>query len=155
MPNAERKSFKIEDAQIIFRNFAGKESQYNREGDRNFSVILDPDTAAQMDRDGWNVKQLNPREEGEEGAFYIPITVRFDNYPPKIVMLSSTARTLLDEDRVEVLDYTDILTVDLIANGSDWAVNGKTGTKAYLKTMFVTIDEDDLERKYAIDDGQV
>jgi hypothetical protein len=29
-----------------------------------------------------------------------------------------------------------------------WDVNGKTGVKAYLKTLFVTIDEDALELKY-------
>ncbi len=53
----------MEDARIIFRNFAGKEGMYNRDGDRNFCVILDPKLASQMAEDGWNIKILRVREE--------------------------------------------------------------------------------------------
>lgn len=145
---ADRKSFKIEDAQIIFRNFAGREGQYNQEGNRNFAVILEPDVAEEMAADGWNVKQLRPREEGEEGAFYIQVAVKFDVRPPRIVMLTPDSRTVLDEDTVEVLDSADIETVDLIATGYEWSVNGKSGVKAYLQSLFATLAVDDLERKY-------
>ena len=39
--------------------------------------------------------------------------------------------------------------MDLTLNPYAWEVNGKTGVKAYLKSIFVTIVEDDLDRKYA------
>jgi len=48
------------------------------------------------------------------------------------------------------LDWADIKTADLIARGYDWNVGGKSGTKAYLQSLFVTIEEDALERKYSI-----
>lgn len=148
------KTFMIEDARIIFRNFAGKEGQYNREGDRNFAVVLPEDVAIQMLADGWNVRYLEPREEGDLPTPYVSVAVSFKNRPPRVVMLTSTARTHLSEDTVEVLDWADIQKADLIARGFDWDVNGKQGTKAYLQSLFVTIEEDELERKYAINEGQ-
>lgn len=147
------KTFTVEDAQIIFRNFSGKEGQYNREGDRNFAVILGREVADAMAKDGWNVRFLEPREEGDEATPYIQVSVNFKNRPPRVVMISSSGRTPLSEDSVEVLDWADIQTVDLIARGYDWTVNGKSGTKAYLKSMFVTIAEDELERKYGINEA--
>lgn len=149
MPD-QLKQFMIEDAQLIFRNFSGKEGQYNREGDRNFSVILDPVTAEQMLKDGWNVKGLASREEGEPDTPYIQVTVNFKNKPPRIVTITSSGRTQLDENSVDVLDWAEIRVADLVCNGYDWVVGDKSGTKAYLKTLFVTIEEDELERKYAV-----
>lgn len=148
----EVKTFMIEDAQIIFRNFSGKEGMYNREGDKNFSVVLPDDLAAQMEADGWNVKYLKPREEDDTPTPYIQVAVNFANRPPRVVMITSTARTNLDDGAVAVLDWAEFRTVDMIGRAYDWVVNGKTGTKAYLQSLFVTIEEDALELKYAIND---
>ena len=141
----------IEGARILFRNFAGKEGQYNREGDRGFSVLLDDDVAKMMEADGWNVKYLKPRtdEEEENPQAYIQVTVGYRGRPPRIVMITSRGRTDLDESMVELLDWADIENADLILNPYSWDVNGKTGIKAYVKSLFVTIREDALERKYA------
>jgi len=151
----EAKTFMVEDARIIFRNFAGKEGQYNREGDRNFAVVLSDDVAVQMLEDGWNVKYLDARDEGDTDTPYISVAVNFKNRPPRVVLLTSTSRTQLNEDSVEVLDYADIKTVDLICRGYDWMVGDKSGTKAYIQSLFVTIEEDALERKYQINDPSI
>lgn len=144
----EAKTFMVEDAQLIFRNFSGKEGQYNRAGDRNFAVILDTKTASIMEKDGWNVKYLEPREEGDPPTPYISVTVSFKNRPPRVVMITSSGRTNLNEDSISVLDWADVQTADLIARAYEWEVNGKTGIKAYLQSLFITIEEDELERKY-------
>lgn len=149
---AEQKTIKIEDARLIFKNFAGKEGQYNEKGERNFAVVIDPESADQFAADGWNVRQRPPREEGDEPTFYIPVKVNFKNRPPRIVMITSAGRTHLDEDSVETLDWADIRLADLIIRGFEWEVNGKSGTKAYLQSLFVTIEEDELEQKYAMTD---
>lgn len=142
----------MEDARILFRNFDGKEGMYNREGDRNFCVLLDPGLAQEMEADGWNVKYLKVRddaEEGEEPQAYIQITVGYKGRPPRIVMITSRGRNDLGEDEIEVLDWVDIRQVDLIFRPYEWEVNGKRGIKAYLKSLFVTVEEDALELKYA------
>ena len=141
----------MEGVRIIFRNFAGKEGQYNREGDRNFAVLLDEKSAAAMAEDNWNVKWLRPRteEEGEEPQAYLPISVNFKGRPPRIVLITSRGRTNLDESQVETLDWVDILNVDLIVRPYEWTVNGKSGVKAYLQSIYVTNEEDRLELKYS------
>lgn len=153
----DAKTFMIEDAKLVFKNFAGKEDQYNREGDRNFSAILPEDVALEMEKDGWNVKRLKDREDDEgnvdPGDYYIQVAVNFKHKPPRVVMISSTSRTPLSEDAVEVLDWASLSTVDFIARAYEWTVNGKSGIKAYLQSLYATIEEDELDRKYAEDLG--
>lgn len=141
----------MEGVTIIFRNFSGREGQYNREGDRNFAVLLDDKVAKVMAEDNWNVKWLKPRNEEEEEApqAYLPISVKYGGRPPRIVLITSRGRTHLEEDTVEMLDWADILNVDLIVRPYEWTVNNRSGVKAYLQSLYVTIQEDALELKYA------
>lgn len=145
----------LEDVRIMFRNFSGKKGQYNAEGDRNFVVLMNDDFLeryqAEFDRmlaENWNVKYLKPREEGDEPTAYLPIAVSF-RFPPRIAMISSRGRTLLEESDISILDWAEIRKVDLIINPSYWDINGNQGVKAYLKSLYVTINEDELEKKYA------
>ena len=139
----------LEDVRIIFRNFAGKEGQYNREGDRNFAALLDEKTAGDMEMNGWNIKYLKPREEDEAPQPYIQVSVNYRGRPPRVVMVTSRGRTPLGEEEVDILDWADIRTTDMIIRPYEWTVNGKSGVKAYLQSLFATIEEDELELKYA------
>lgn len=139
----------IEDARIMFRNFRGEERPMNREGDRNFAVLLDPVIAEQMAADGWLIKPAKEMPSGDIRDPYISVKVSFDGRPPKVVMITSRGRTDITEETVNLLDYCIFKHVDLIFRPYQWTVGDKSGVKAYLKSMYVTIEEDQLDLKYS------
>jgi len=140
----------IKNAKIFSRNFSGKEGKYNPEGRRNFCVHIDDIKAAeQMQRDGWNIRWLEPRDEGSERLPFMQVAVSYKNIPPKVVLVSKRGQTRLDEDEVNMLDWAEIENIDLTINPSHWEVNGNSGIKAYLRSAYVTIYEDELDELYS------
>lgn len=138
----------LEDVTIAFRNFAGKEDVYNRAGDRNFAILLEPELAEELERDGWNVKYLREREEGDGQQAYLQVAVSYKTRPPRVGMVTSKGLTYLGEDEIEMLDWVDIETADVTLNPYEWAVGDKHGVKAYLQTIFMKIEEDYLQLKW-------
>lgn len=146
----------FENAEVAFLNFRGAEGRYNREGDRNFCIILNEEQADAMGKDGWNVKRLKPREDEEIGTPYLQVTVGYKINPPRINMRGDTSKktTQLGEDTCAILDDVDIAAFDCMIRARHWEVNGETGVKAYLKSAYVTIEEDFLDLKYAAMDAE-
>lgn len=129
----------MDDCMIIYRNFSGTGSKFNREGDKNFAVIISTsEMADELVERGWNVKIKPPREEGDEPFMYLPVKVKFNDRGPKAYLCTGSRENELDEESIAVLDDIDILSVDLDVRPYDWEVNGKTGRTAYLQAIRVT-----------------
>lgn len=151
---APRGILEINDAKIIYRNFSGRGDKFNREGDRNFSLLI-PDTelADRLVEEGWNVKIKDPRDEGDVPFMHLPVKVKFNDRGPIVYLKTGNRQVRLDEDAVSCLDNIDILSVDLDIRPYDWVIqegtkNEKSGRSAYLQSIRVTQRVD----RFAMDD---
>lgn len=148
----------IENARLLFRNFSGRESKYNRAGQRNFCVYIEDAADAQkLIDDGWNVRVRPPREDGEEPRYYIQVAVSFENIPPTVYMITKRKKVKLDEESIDTLDFAEIRNVDLTIRPYNWVIqegtkNEKSGVKAYLRSLYAVIEEDEFAEKYAGDE---
>ena len=160
----------IQDAKIIFRNFVGEKRRFNAQGDRNFHVVIEDDGLATiLISDGWNLKGFKARTDDEEpiSGYHMEVSVNFEtSQPPKIVMVTesrtpdSTSQdgfrkirkgVILSEETVGLLDSAEIVNCDLEIRPYNWGPddNGKSGVKAYLKTLYATIKSDPFADKYS------
>ena len=135
----------INEARIIWPNFSGRGDRFNREGDRNFHLVI-PDQeicdALLNDKneygDGWNVKIKAPREEGDTPFMHMPVKVKFNQRGPNIYLVSGNKQVALNEDTVKCLDYIDIVSCDMDIRPYDGEMpNGQTFRTAYLSAMRV------------------
>ena len=150
---APRGILQIDDAHIIYRNFSGTPSKYNREGDRNFAIVIpDESIADELIEWGWNVRIKPPREDGDAPFMYLPVKIKFTDRGPNAYLKSGDRMNKLDEESIGLLDNVDIIGVDLDIRPYDWEVNGKNGRTAYLQSIHVTQNVDRFAARYTSND---
>lgn len=146
----------IEGARIKFKNFEGRESQFNQRGSRNFCVVLDSEFADQLMADGWTgIRTLKPKDENDVPEKIMQVRVNFEGFKPaRIFMITSRGETELDESTVALLDELEVETCDMIISPYNWDmpargnIPAQNGVSAYLRKMYVIIKEDFLDLKY-------
>lgn len=154
---APRGILQINDARIVHRNFRGEGSQFNREGDRNFSLVIETEEMANaLTEAGWNVKVKPPRVEGETPFMFLPVKVKFNDRGPAVYLVSGAKVNQLHESTVHRLDEIDILGVNLDIRPFDWVMyegtkNEKAGRTAYLQNIEVFQEMDRFAAKHGLD----
>lgn len=138
-----RGRLEINDAKIIWRNFSGRGDKFNREGDRNFNLLI-PTTemADALVNLGYNVKIKPPKEEGDVPFMTLLVKVKFNDRGPTLTLKTGNNLVKLDEESISILDNVDILSVDMDIRPYDWVANGKEGRTAYLQGIKVTQEVD-------------
>ena len=68
----------VKNACIMFTNFAGEKDRFNL-GKPQFNLVLTKEAADDLRADGWNVRVMPAREEGEEPTYMTNINVSFSN----------------------------------------------------------------------------
>lgn len=137
----------VDDARLIYRNFRGEGSKFNREGDRNFSLYIDDeDIADAMQNDkneygvGWNVKIKPPRDEDDSAFMHLQVKVRFNDRGPNVYLVTGDNMVRLDESNIDILDKIDIASADLDIRPYDDEFNGRPFRSAYLQSLRVVQD---------------
>ena len=147
---APRGILQIDDARIIYRNFRGEGGKFNREGDRNFAVVIPKqELADELLNRGWNVKIKPPKDEEDSPFMYLPVKVKFNDRGPQVYLRTGDRVNRLDEETISVLDDVDIRSVDLDIRPYDWDVNGTSGRTAYLQSIEVIQEIDRFAARYA------
>jgi len=151
--------FKLENCKITFRNLGGRPTDFDRTGGkRTFAVILNPESAEQLSAVGFDVKQFINKETGEPGEYYLKVKVnfRYDDdgnlIAPHIYLINGTSKQELTPNTVSVVDRADIKFVDLTITPWAYTAAGRSGISAYCVNMYVNIEEDEFEKKYAMYD---
>lgn len=134
----------IDGARIAHRNFEGVATPFNREGDRNFSLIIDDQEIYDaLIKEGWNIKIKPPRDEDEEPFMFLKVNVKCNDFGPIARLVSGRNVEKLTPETLKRLDRIRISSVDLDIRPYDWEFNGKSGRSAYLQSIVVHQRVDD------------
>ena len=134
----------IDDARITFRNFRGEGSKFNREGDRNFALVIPNEEVAEMLQNdmndqgaGWNVKIKPPRDGYDDPFMYLPVKIKFTGYGPSVYLINNGRQHRLEEEDMARLDKIEIRSVDLDIRAYDNITQGRSYRTAYLQAIRV------------------
>ena len=151
-----RGTLQIDDARIIWTNFEGREKQYDREGDRNFTLVFDDEELVdELIEKGWNIRK-RPSDDPDEPPFMtMKVKLSYKERPdgsvmgPTAYLWTNGVRNTLDQDSIACLDQIDRGEVNLDIRPHDWDYRGKTGRTARLNVIEVFQNVDRFQERYA------
>lgn len=142
----------LEDAQIKWNwsHFDGRQDTYNEEGEYNYTLVLPRQTALELLEEGWNVREREPYEEGDEPEFTLEVKISDKFGMPKMFLIKRGRRFGVEKLR-ELHDIKRETTtqIDVIITPSRWVNGNRTGVTAYTKELYATITESRFAEKYA------
>lgn len=153
---APRGVLQIDDARIIWRNFEGRGDKYNKEGDRNFNLVIPNQEIADMlmnDKNefgvGWNIRIKAPREDGEAPFMSLKVNLKFNDRGPVIYLNTGRVRRRIYEEEAAQLDRISISRVDLDIRPNDGEGTYGPYRSAWLNGMEIFMETNRFEERMA------
>jgi hypothetical protein len=174
-------TYDFENARIMWPNFGGVKSEFNREGKRQFSLRLAPEgpvcaintpqgeqplTVEDLLAHGLRLRRLKPTYEGENPDWTLDVELRyskeFPKFDPKVIFITRDAsgnqkHSRLDEGLVYLVDESEILYADVTIRIHNWGpIQGDFGRKAHLREAAIEVYQNLVARKYdsVFEEGQ-
>lgn len=155
------KKVKIEGARLIYKNFKGAADTFNAEGNRNFGVLLDPELAEELERDGWKVRYMKPAEDDPDQFRqpWMKVKVKFSRFrdrntgeereTPIVFLVDSRGKLRLTEDTIGQIDWTIIKFCDILIRPYNYPARPgvPAGVAAYLEELYIEVDEEASARR--------
>lgn len=134
-----RQLIEISNAKILWKNFTGVSGFYDKEGGRNFCLVLPDDASVNFfKQNGYSVAIKLSGVEVREFIRYLKVKLKFNNGEPTIILKSNNKTIRVDENLVSVLDFIKIKSIDMSIKPYHWELpNGEHGQIAYLNSMTV------------------
>ena len=157
LDNNRLKIENLQNRNIIWRNFSGNKTQYNKNGNLKFTIVIDnPETAQKLAQYGWNVKIKPSKNDDGEVFCTLEVRVRLDLAfaRPKIMQFTRAGRVQINEANIGNFDNAEFEVVDLVLRQYLWTnPAGENGVSAQLAEMYVKLREGELEAKWAEEEG--
>lgn len=140
----------LEDVQIkwAFSHFDGRADTFNDEGDHNFTIILPEETARTLMDEGWNVREMDPYEEGDPPEYLLKVKISYRFEAPKIYLIKGDRKVRAEERDLSDIRRDTCEQIDVILTPSRWVNGNRSGITAYTKELYAKVRESRFAAKY-------
>lgn len=146
----ERGRLLVDDVQIKWHNFSGKATDKNKEGDRNFDIIIPDEFVDGLLNEGWNVKE----KINQKGEIFHTLKVQVKYFDEKGAGCKAVMRTpdgnteILNPRTIGKLDRADIIKCDLDIRPRYWTYGKTSGKSAQADYIVVDIRENRFDHYF-------
>jgi len=152
--NGQRKwieDLEVENAEVkwAFSHFDGRQDTFNDEGDHNFTLIIPEDQARELLAEGWNVRTMEGREEGDPLEYLLKVKISYRFEAPKIYLIKGKRKFRADESDLADIKRSTCEQLDVIVSPSPWVHGRESGITAYVKEMYAKVKESRFSANYA------
>ncbi len=132
-----------------FSHFDGRADTFNDEGDHNFTLILSEEQAQELMNEGWNIRTMDGREDGDPPEYLLKVKISYRFEAPKIYIIKGTRKFRADETDLADIKRSTCDQLDVIITPSRWVHGRESGVTAYVKEMYAKIRESRFSAAYA------